>query len=137
MNLVFWSSSILRSKKTGHGAHCYEVRKLANIPPQLSHQSYGGTKLLRGVGSALEEEFTSCEGRASKMLNKAAEQLIAVHMLSLDAKKSSGAPTAFLPTEKQRILEIDSDRRHLTIRQLEVEFQEFTVNTSSRNFSGG
>lgn len=64
--------------------------------------------LERDAGLALEREFKASKGGyACRLWNKAAEQLIAGDMFSIDIKKMSGLPLkAFAPTTKQRTIEM-------------------------------
>lgn len=72
------------------------------------------------VGSTLEKE-----------LNKAAEKITSDHTLSLDINKRSGAPTAFTPIKTWRIIEVNSEHRHLTIQQHKFELKKFIANIST------
>lgn len=66
--------------------------------------------LSRDVLSALEDGFNVSDWYASRLRNKAVEQLIIGHMFFLDAKNRSAALTAFFtPTKKQRIVEATSE----------------------------
>lgn len=48
----------------------------------------------------------------------------------LKTKKSCISPTAFTPTKKQRIIEVNSENRHLTSQQVKFELKELNANTS-------
>lgn len=91
--------------------------------------------LPRGVDLTLEKEFNVFKEFASMLGNKVADhQLTASHTLSVDTRKISGAHAAFMLTKNQRITKVNSERRHLTFRQLKTEIEEYNVDNTKSKF---